>query len=59
MMNCPVGTVMSRLFRGRKKLQEILFEYAVEQGIISQRDAEDENGTISLEAYRARKASGA
>jgi RNA polymerase sigma-70 factor, ECF subfamily len=59
MMNCPVGTVMSRLFRGRKKLQEILFEYAVEQGVISQQDAEDENGAISLEAYRARKVSGA
>ena len=58
-MNCPVGTVMSRLFRGRKKLQEILFEYAVERGIIAQRDAEDESGAISLEAYRARKASGA
>jgi RNA polymerase sigma-70 factor (ECF subfamily) len=58
-MNCPVGTVMSRLFRGRKKLQEILFEYAVEQGIIDKQDARDEEGAISLEAYRARrKASG-
>lgn len=58
-MNCPVGTVMSRLFRGRKKLQEILFEYAVEQGIIDKQDAKDEEGAISLEAYRARrKASG-
>ena len=58
MMDCPVGTVMSRLFRGRKKLQEILFEYAVDQGIIAKKDAEDASGTISLEAYRARKSSG-
>lgn len=56
MMDCPVGTVMSRLFRGRKKLQELLFEYAVEQGIIAQEDAKDDEGAISLDAYRDRKA---
>jgi RNA polymerase sigma-70 factor (ECF subfamily) len=33
-MDCPVGTVMSRLFRGRRLLQKALHEYAVEQGII-------------------------
>jgi RNA polymerase sigma-70 factor (ECF subfamily) len=55
MVDCPVGTVMSRLFRGRKKLQEILFDYAVEQGIIEKQDARDEEGAISLEAYRAKK----
>ena len=54
-MDCPVGTVMSRLFRGRRKLQEILFEYAVERGIISEDVARDESGAISLQAYRTRK----
>ena len=34
-MDCPAGTVMSRLFRGRKILQGLLYDYAVEQGIIS------------------------
>jgi len=33
-LSCPVGTVMSRLFRGRRMLQKQLHAYAVEQGII-------------------------
>src|SRR3954462_15385032 len=33
-MDCPAGTVMSRLYRGRKTLQGLLYEYAVEQGIV-------------------------
>ena len=54
-MDCPVGTVMSRLFRGRKKLQETLFEYAVEQGYIPRNMAAASDGTISLDIYRERK----
>src|SRR3954462_10128358 len=37
-MDCPVGTVMSRLHRGRRLLQKQLRGYAIEQGII--KDAE-------------------
>jgi len=33
-MECPAGTVMSRLYRGRKLLQKRLHDYAVESGII-------------------------
>ena len=33
-MDVPVGTVKSRLFRGRRVLQEGLYDYAVSQGII-------------------------
>jgi RNA polymerase sigma-70 factor (ECF subfamily) len=33
-MDCPAGTVMSRLFRGRKILQRLLYDHAVEQGIV-------------------------
>jgi RNA polymerase sigma-70 factor (ECF subfamily) len=36
-MECPTGTVMSRLYRGRKLLQRALYDYAVEQGIIDPR----------------------
>jgi RNA polymerase sigma-70 factor (ECF subfamily) len=33
-MDCPVGTVMSRLFRGRRLLQTSLEQFAVEQGYV-------------------------
>lgn len=34
MLNCPIGTIASRLFRARSLLREILFEYAKERGVI-------------------------
>lgn len=54
-MECPVGTVMSRLFRGRKRLQETLFDYAIELGVIARDEARDATGAVSLDTYRARK----
>ncbi len=33
-MECPIGTVMSRLYRGRRLLQQALRGYAVEQGLV-------------------------
>jgi len=33
-MDCPIGTVMSRLYRGRQKLQARLQPYAMAQGYI-------------------------
>ena len=34
-LEVPVGTIMSRLFRSRKLLQKALWEYAVEYGYVS------------------------
>ena len=35
MLDVPVGTVKSRLFRGRRRLQEVLYDHAVEMGYIA------------------------
>jgi RNA polymerase sigma-70 factor, ECF subfamily len=38
-MDCPVGTVMSRLHRGRRLLRQALGDFAREQGILKGDDA--------------------
>jgi RNA polymerase sigma-70 factor (ECF subfamily) len=54
-VGCPVGTVMSRLFRGRRILQKHLYDYAVREGIVVP-ERDDETGeAIDLETYRQRK----
>jgi RNA polymerase sigma-70 factor (ECF subfamily) len=45
-MDCPAGTVMSRLYRGRKMLQRLLHDYAVEQGILKAQKADGEGNDI-------------
>lgn len=53
-IGCPVGTVMSRLHRGRRLLQRRLYDYAVEQGYIRPA-AKPDAGPTDLAAYRKRK----
>ncbi|HTB60124.1 MAG TPA: sigma-70 family RNA polymerase sigma factor [Polyangia bacterium] len=60
-MDCPAGTVMSRLFRGRKILQGLLHDYAVEQGIIqpqSKSGEGDQAAPVDMAAYRRRRDQG-
>ncbi|MEM6959250.1 MAG: sigma-70 family RNA polymerase sigma factor [Myxococcota bacterium] len=49
-LDCPIGTVMSRLHRARKALQRQLVEQAAAMGI-----AGDPAAPVSLSTYRARK----
>jgi RNA polymerase sigma-70 factor (ECF subfamily) len=51
-MECPIGTVMSRLYRGRQKLQARLQPYAMSQGYIRHED----DDTLSLLATDAEEA---
>jgi len=53
-VGCPVGTVMSRLFRGRRILQKALYQYAVDEGIV-QPPTDADGETVSLDEYRSRK----
>lgn len=71
-LECPMGTVMSRLHRARKLLKADLVQHAVDLGIVSEADlapeesrapeAETEldssNRPIELEAYRSLRAAG-
>jgi RNA polymerase sigma-70 factor (ECF subfamily) len=56
-MDCPIGTVMSRLYRGRRLLQKQLVEYAVQQGYLSMdpREGHEEGKLMSLAEYRRTK----
>lgn len=53
-VDIPVGTVMSRLFRGRRILQEALFDFAVESGVVRIPDGAPARGKNGLRALRDR-----
>jgi RNA polymerase sigma-70 factor (ECF subfamily) len=55
-VDCPIGTVMSRLYRGRRLLRKLLAEYATEQGYIQQKEDTKKQGSVTeLASYRKKK----
>lgn len=54
-LECPVGTVMSRLHRARKMLQAQLFEYAVDRGVVHAPDGVTADNVASMDAFRRRR----
>jgi RNA polymerase sigma-70 factor, ECF subfamily len=44
MLDIPIGTVMSRLHRGRKAMQKELYEFARERGLVDDEALENEDG---------------
>lgn len=60
-LECPVGTVMSRLHRGRRLLHKELHEYAKQQGIVREKAGDPkvkdlratDDKTIDLDHYRS------
>lgn len=51
-MDCPIGTVMSRIYRGRKLLYKLLFDHALERGLV---EAPNGDQPADLNAYRDNK----
>jgi RNA polymerase sigma-70 factor (ECF subfamily) len=49
MLEIPIGTVMSRLHRGRKAMQKALYDFARERGLVAAESATGATGNDGRE----------
>jgi RNA polymerase sigma-70 factor (ECF subfamily) len=56
-LDVPVGTVMSRLFRGRRLLQKQLAEYATASGVLhaGREDVSIRSPSVDLDDWKRRR----
>jgi RNA polymerase sigma-70 factor (ECF subfamily) len=54
-VGCPIGTVMSRLYRGRRLLASKLVDYALETGNLSYDPRVDEDGEKKVLEFKRRR----
>ncbi len=61
-LDCPIGTVMSRLYRGRRLLRAQLAEYAVTEGVVNaiadeyrEQITRDREKTVELKTFRSKR----
>jgi RNA polymerase sigma-70 factor, ECF subfamily len=53
MLGCPIGTVMSRLYRGRKRLQRDLVDHAIAAGLrVEQEEKHEDAEPANLATFR-------
>jgi RNA polymerase sigma-70 factor (ECF subfamily) len=56
LMGCPIGTVMSRLHRGRRMLKSLLIEQARMLGLVVEEPKVDaKKAPVELDSYRAKR----
>jgi RNA polymerase sigma-70 factor, ECF subfamily len=54
-LSCPIGTVMSRLHRGRKLLRQRLMSFAREMGLVGSARAEEEEAVQDVDTSDGQK----
>ena len=54
-VQCPMGTVMSRLYRGRKLMQNMLWEFALQRGYVKSETVQSKTHAVNIEEFRRKQ----